>query len=127
MVELLRRLPVVYVVTVLALLPQLALVVVLVACNTFARRAEIRTSWILSFQESADLRDHVGGGVTLLASNAAVLPFQRIPGKPMVKLFDRRFPMNQRKILAIVLQMAANAILAIGILHLKPRVVSEVF
>ena len=35
--------------------------------------------------------------------------------------------MNKREILAVVVQMAANALFAVGILHLEPRMVSVVF
>lgn len=47
-VELLRCLPVAYVVAVLALLSKLSLVVVLMACNAFGGRTEIRARGILS-------------------------------------------------------------------------------
>ena len=49
---------------------------------------------------------------------------ERISREAMVELLDGCFPMNQRKILAIVFQMAAHAIPAVRIAHLQLRVVS---
>ena len=42
----------------------------------------------------------------------------------MIELFERRLPMNESKILAVVLEVAPHAIPAIGILHPKKSVVA---
>jgi hypothetical protein len=42
----------------------------------------------------------------------------------MIELFERRLPMDKRKILAIVFEVAAYAITAVGIRHPEKRVVT---
>lgn len=120
-------LPVVYVVAFLTVRAKLAFVVVLMTGHALGRGAEKGFCRVLPFQKPADLRQHVSRSVAFLASNTAVLPFQGIARKPMVELLLRWLPVDEAKILSVVLQVAANAILAVGILHLQPRVVSEVF
>lgn len=62
--------------------------------------------------------------MALFASDRRVFSFKRIPRQPVVKLPHGRFPVNQRKIHAVVLQMAAHALFAVRILHLQPRMVA---
>lgn len=42
----------------------------------------------------------------------------------MVKLLEGRLPMDKRKIFAIVFQVAAHAVPAVGVLHSEKRVVA---
>src|SRR6202008_3553809 len=42
----------------------------------------------------------------------------------MIKLFLRRLPVDQAKVFSVVIQMTANAILAIGVGHLKLIVIA---
>ena len=63
-------------------------------------------------------------GMALLAGDGRVLFHQRISGLAMIELLERRFPMDERKILAVVLEVAAHAIPAVGILHPEKRVVA---
>lgn len=42
----------------------------------------------------------------------------------MIELFERRFPMDERKILAIVFEVASHAVSAVRILHPQKRVVA---
>ena len=120
-------LPVVYVVTVLTLGSKPSFVVVLMTGNAFGRRAEKRASGILPFQEAADLREHVRRRMALLTFDTGMFALQGITGQAMIELFFRGLPVNKREILAVMVQMAANALFAVGILHLKPRMVPAVF
>lgn len=62
--------------------------------------------------------------MTFLAGGIRVLSFQLVTCQSMIKLFLGRLPVNEMEILAVVFQMTANAVLAVGILHLKLRVVA---
>jgi len=62
--------------------------------------------------------------VAFLARHAPVLFREWIACLAMIELLERWFPMNQRKILTIVFEVAAHAVPAIGILHLQKRVVA---
>lgn len=63
-------------------------------------------------------------GMAFLACDPRVLFHQGVSGQPMVELLNGRVPVDQRKILAIVFEVAAHAILAIGILHPQLRVIA---
>src|ERR1700692_4193691 len=62
--------------------------------------------------------------MALLAGDGRVLVHQRISCLSMIELFERRLPVDKRKILAIVFEVAAYAITAVGILHPEKRVVA---
>jgi len=62
--------------------------------------------------------------MALLARHGRVLLRQRISSLAMIELFERRLPVDQRKILAIVLEVAPHAIPAVRILHPKQSVVA---
>ncbi len=49
---------------------------------------------------------------------------ERISGLAMIELFERRLPMNERKILAIVFEVAPHAIPAVGVLHPEQGVIA---
>jgi len=53
-----------------------------------------------------------------------VFPFQPVSRKTVVKLLLRWLPVQQIEVFAVVLQMAAHAILAIGVLHLNCGVIA---
>ena len=63
-------------------------------------------------------------GMALLARHGRMLFHERISGLAMIELLERRFPVDERKILAIVLEVAPHAISAIRILHPEKRVVA---
>lgn len=65
--------------------------------------------------------------MTLLAFHAGVLAIERISGLTMVKLFDRKIPMNEMEIGAVVLEMAADTVFSLRVLHLQVRVVAMFF
>lgn len=62
--------------------------------------------------------------VALLAGDGRVLFQERVSSLAMIELLERRFPVNEREILAVVLEVAAHAIPAGGILHAQKRVVA---
>lgn len=62
--------------------------------------------------------------VTFFASNVGVSALQRVPGLAVVKLADGLIPVHQFKFDAVVLQVAAHAVAAVGILHLQAGVIS---
>jgi len=62
--------------------------------------------------------------MALLAGDGRMLFHQRISSLAMIECLERRLPMNEGKILAIVLQVAAHAVPAVGILHRQKRVVA---
>ena len=80
-------LPVVYVVTVLALLSKPSLVVVLMTGHALGGRTEKGGSGILSFQEPADLREHVSGRMALFTFDTGMFALQGITGEAMIELF----------------------------------------
>ena len=47
-----------------------------------------------------------------------MLTFELVAGELMIEFFGRRIPMNQVKVFAVMFEVAADAILAIGIGHL---------
>jgi hypothetical protein len=62
--------------------------------------------------------------MAFLAGHGRVLFHERISGLAMIELLERRLPMNERKILAIVFEVAPHAVSAVGILHPEKRVVA---
>jgi hypothetical protein len=62
--------------------------------------------------------------MALLARHGRMLFHQRISGLSMIELLERRLPMDERKILAIVFEVAPHAISAVRILHPEKRVVA---
>lgn len=63
------------------------------------------------------------GHVALLTSNAAVLSLQWVSGQPVVELFQRRLPMNEREIGSVMLTMASHTVFAARVFHLEMRVI----
>ena len=62
--------------------------------------------------------------MTFLASNARVLSLQLVARQPVIKLFLRSLPMDQVEVLAVVFQVATDAVFTIGIPHLKLGVIA---
>ena len=62
--------------------------------------------------------------MTFLAGQPRVLPFQVVTRQAVVKLLLRPLPMQKIKVFAVMLEMATNAILAIGISHLNLSVIA---
>ena len=123
-IELLGGFPIHEVVALQAVVAELAFVRILVTGDALLRKAEERLGGIRHLDERTFRAHHVHRRMTLLAGGVRVLPFEDIAGLLVVKLFLGRLPVNEMEVLAVVLQMAANAVLAVGILHSEPRVVA---
>ena len=65
--------------------------------------------------------------MAFLAGQPCVLALQRISRLFMVELLQWRVPVDERKLFTVVVQMAADAILAIGVFHFQPRVIAMLF
>src|ERR1700758_2614048 len=126
MIEPFRGLPIVYVMTALAILSELAFVRINVAREAIWRKPEKRLADIFVFDSCAVLITYVFRCVALSARDVRVFAFQSVSGQLVVKLLLRRLPVNQGKIDAIVFQMAAHAVFAAGIFHPEPRVIPSV-
>jgi len=64
--------------------------------------------------------------MAFFAGDRGMLTLQRIACELVVEFLGRFFPMDDWKINSVMLEMAANAILAIHILHTQPCVVSAI-
>lgn len=124
MVELLGLLPVRQVVTALAVIAELSFVDVLVAAGALLGKPHVRRGKILVLDQGTQGRNHVCGRVALLTGDSRMFFHQRITSQSMIELLHGFFPVNQRKILAIVFQVAANAILAVRVFHPQLRVIA---
>ena len=118
MVELFCRFPIRKIVTSLAFVSELALVRVLVAGDTVLCQSKERFGDILHFDERALIANHIARHVTLFAGNAGMFAFQLVPRQFMIELLLRRLPVDQAKILSVVLQMASHTVFAVRVSHL---------
>jgi hypothetical protein len=123
-IELVGRFPIRVIVTLQAIVSELAFVHIFVARHAILRQPEERLRKIFQFDERAVIANHESRRVALFAGDASVLSFQLVAGQAMIKLFLRRLPVDQAKVHAVVIQMAANAVLAIGVGHLKLIVIA---
>ena len=124
MVELLGLLPVGHIVATLAVGAELPFVDILMARHAILREPQKRIGKAFLLNQRALRRDHVRRRVALFASDGRVLFYERISGQVMIELLERRLPMNEGKILAVVLEVAPHAVPAAGILHPEERVVA---
>ena len=85
-IELLCRLPVHVIMTLQAIVSELAFVHILVARYAILRQPEKGLRKILHFDERAFIGNHVCRQVALLASKARVLPFQDVACQPVIEL-----------------------------------------
>jgi len=122
-VKLLRCFPVARVVAARAILSKLPLVVILVAADAFLRQPQVTLVQVLVLNQASFRRRDVLRCVALLALNLCVLSIKRISAQLVIELLEGYVPVNQIEIGPIMLQVAAHAILAVGILHLQVRVV----
>lgn len=125
-IEVLGRLPALYVVTLGALVAELAFVRIVVATGAIGRQAEVRLAKIGLLNQNAVGGNHVRRGVTFFARDAGVFPIQVIARHTVIELLLGRLPMNEIEILSVVFQVAVDAVLPVGITHLHSRVVAVV-
>ena len=127
MVELLRVLPIVHVVTACAILPELPFVNVFVTALALRRQTQVSLGKIGPLDQRAEVRGDMGGRVALLTSNCGVLSFQGVTCEAMIELLRWMLPVNELEIHPVVLEVAAYAIFAVGVFHLELRVIAPLF
>src|SRR5205807_3047723 len=86
-IELLCRLPIRVIMTLQAIVSELAFVHIFVARHAILRQPEKGLRKIFHLDERALIGNHVCRHVTLLASKAGMLSFQDVPRQPVIKLF----------------------------------------
>jgi len=123
-IKLFGGLPIGEVVALQAVVTELALVRIFVAGDAILRKPKEGLGEILHFDESALVSHHIHRRVASFASDAGVFSFEDVAGKPVIELFLRALPMDKSKVLAVVLEMAADAVFPIGIVHLNLKVVA---
>lgn len=107
-----------------AFVAELSLVRIGVTGRAGRRLAKKGFRLILVLDERFDGGQHVRRGVTLFARDRGVFTVKVVAGQSVVELLLRRFPVNQTEVFTVVLQVAANALLPIRILHLHAEVVA---
>ncbi|HUC54921.1 MAG TPA: hypothetical protein VMR90_12795 [Candidatus Cybelea sp.] len=126
MIKLLCCFPIREIVTLQAVVSELAFVHIFVAQDAVLRQSKKGLRKILHLDERALIGNHISGHVTLLAGYASMLTFEHVPGELMVELFLRRLPVNQAEVFPVVIQMAPYAVFAIRICHPQPCMVAMI-
>ena len=83
-----------------------------VAAQTITRKAQVRAVQVFGLNPHTRGRRNVRGLVTFLAGHSRVLPFERITCLTVVERFAVRLPVDEGKILSVMIGMAARAFLA---------------
>jgi hypothetical protein len=120
------RFPVREVMTLQTIVSELALVHVLVAGHAILRQSEKGPREIFHLDERALIGHHVAGHVAFLAGHVGMLAFQLVARLQVIELILRRLPVDQAEVFSVVLQVAADAIPAVRILHSQPGVVAMI-
>lgn len=123
-VEILGRFPAFDVMALGTFVSKLAFVRIGVTGNAIGGLAEERLAEVLHLDEFAIGGKHVRRGVAFFAHEAGVFAFELVAGLFVIKFLQGRFPADQVKGLAVVFQVAAHTIFAIGIAHLHFEVVT---
>ena len=124
MIEFLGGLPTFDVVAFGAFVAELAFVGIAMAGSAIGGLAEERLGEIFHLNEFPIGGKHVRRSVALFASNIGVLTLQFVAGLQVIEFLERRDPTNQGEGLTIVLEMAVDAVFAIGIGHLNLKVIA---
>jgi hypothetical protein len=125
-IELVCCFPVREVMTLQAIVSELTLVHVLVAGHAILRQSEKGPRKVFHLDERALIGNHIAGHVALLAGNVGMLAFQLVARLLVIKVLLRRLPVDQTEVFSIVLQMAADTVPAVRILHSQPGVVTVI-
>ncbi len=104
------RLPIVEVVATLAGLAKTPLMRVLVAGRACSREPQVRMVEVLILNRRAILRRNVSCVVAFIATHTCVLAFENVPSVLVIEGLG--VPLDQRKILTVMLGVAARAFLA---------------
>jgi hypothetical protein len=126
MVKLLGRFPIGEVMTLQAIVSELALVHVLVAGHAILRQSEKGFRGIFHLDERALIPNHVGRHVAFFTSDARMLAFQLVARLQVIELLLRQLPVDQVEVFTVVLQVTPHAVFAIRIFHSQPGVVSVI-
>lgn len=125
MIDLRRGLPVGEVMALHAILPKLAAMDVLVTRIAFLRQSEEGLSQVVHFDQwplgLADMRRRMA----LAAFESRVLALQWIASLIVIEGLKRRLPVDQRKILAVVLGVAFGAIFLVRETRVQPAVLAN--
>lgn len=113
------RLPVHKIVALQAILPELPVVNVLVAGHTIRREPEKCPAQVFHPDQAADGLLNARGVVTLAAFESRVLSLQRVASLVVIEFFERRHPVNERKILAVMLGVALPAVFLVGKMRMQ--------
>jgi hypothetical protein len=124
MIELLRTLPAFYVVALGAFVAELYFVRIGVARRAVRRLAKEGFRRIFIGDQSFEPGKHIRRRMTLFTWDRGVLALERVSGQPVIEALLRRLPVNQVEVLAVMLQVTTDAILAIWILHLQTEVIA---
>jgi len=116
--------PVLDVVAFGALVAELSFVRIVVAGGAIWGEAEVGFRQVVILDEGFFRWRHVCGRVAFFAGDIGVLALQRVAGEAVIKFCRRRFPVDDVEIFAVVFEVAANAILASGIIHPKLEMVA---
>lgn len=123
-IEVLGGLPAFDVVAPGAFAPELSFVRIAVARGAARRLAEKGFGKIFHLDEFAIGGKHVYRGVAFFADESGVFAFELVAGEFVIEFLQRRRPADQLEGFPVVLQMAADAIFAGGIVHLYLEVVA---
>jgi hypothetical protein len=110
MVKLGRRFPVHEIVTLQAVLPQLAVVNVFVATDAILRLSEERAAQIFHFDKRARIRLNTRRHVALAAVNPSMFSLKDIARLRVIEAFEGRYPVDQGEIFAVVFGVALRAV-----------------
>lgn len=102
-----------------AILSDLAVVLILMAACTFTRKSKIGSLDVFDEDSATRSGRNIFWFVALLAGYSGMLPHQSKAGFAVVHRLAAWLPMNELKIGAVVLRMAARAILA-GSIRVHP-------
>lgn len=80
---------------------------------------------VLHFDERSRRLADVRGRVALAAVEASVFALQRVAGLVVVESFQRRLPMDQRKIFTVMLGVAFRAVVAVRIACVQAAVLGD--
>ena len=83
-----------------------------VAAQTITRETQVRAVQVFGLNPHTPGRRNILGLVAFLAGHSCMFPFKRITCLTVVERFAARLPVDEGKILAVMIGMAARAFLA---------------
>jgi len=111
--------PIYKIVALRAVLPELAAVRVLMAGHAIGGQTKKRLVQVFDLDQRANSSADVRRCVALVAGNVGVFTLQRVSGLVVVETPFRRNPVDQLKILAVVLRVTFRAVFPVGELRVQ--------